>query len=196
MTDFPCVSNVLAVHDNAFPHHVEFGMTWYDIAHNEARALGGKRYMRAAGVIAALSPMNHWTNNIAKARMLYANDGNVIIAADGSNGYGLSKNVAKAVRIYRGEDAFDVLGGDKVRAFWQTIVDPRADTIPVIDRHAFDITIGEQTSEKRRGALSRKNYYAAFAGAYRIAAKARGISPSQIQAITWVAWREACGITD
>ncbi len=195
MTDSPSVANILAVYDGAFPHHVEFGMSWYDIAHAAAVELGGKRYMRAAGVIAALSPMNVWSNNIRKAQALYAIDGNVVIdPVTKKNGFGLSKNVVKAVRIYRGDDAMDVLGGDKVRSFYLTIMDPRGDHSPVIDRHAFDIAVGEQTSDKRRAKLGNKGMYPAFAGAYRIAAKHVGIGTSQLQAVTWEAWREAIGV--
>lgn len=189
-SDTPSVSNVLAVYNGASAHNLREGLSWYLDAHAEAiilSNLSGLSVSQTAGIIAALSPMNGWENNKRKARQLIAQHG------DGT-GCGLFRNVAKAVRIYNGEDSLDVLGGDKVRAFFATILDPHGDIDPVIDRHAFDIAVGERTDEKRRGILSRKGVYSEFANVYREAAKIAGIGSAQMQAITWVAWREALGI--
>jgi hypothetical protein len=191
----PQVSNVLAVYDNAYPHAVEFGRSWYHLAHDTARDIDPRRYMRAAGIIAALSPMNVWSNNIAKARLLYALEGNVVIdPVTKANGIGLSSNVRKALAIYSGTDALDVLRANKTRAFFLSIADPDGDHSPVIDRHAFDIAIGRQTNDAARSILGRKGVYAQFAGVYRMAAKARGESPAAMQAITWEMWRESIGV--
>ena len=187
LSDVPSVSNVLAVYNGASAEVMRSGLSWYLDAHNFARILDPTNTSRAAGILAALSPMNGWENNKRKAAQLYAQNG------DGA-GCGLTKNVAKAVAIYNGADPLDVLGGDKVRAFFATILDPTGDIDPVIDRHAFDIAVGERTDEKRRGALSRKGVYAEFANVYREAAKIAGIGSAQMQAVTWVAWRDALGI--
>jgi len=191
MNDTPLVSNVLAVYNGASADAIREGLSWYLDAHRVAGMLAdtyGLTVSQTAGIIAALSPMNHWENNKRKAIQLCVQNG------DGT-GCGLLRNVAKAVRIYNGEAPLDVLGGDKVRAFYATILDPHsADVDPVIDRHAFDIAVGERTDEKRRGALSRKGVYSEFAAVYRDAARVAGIGSAQMQAITWVAWREAIGI--
>lgn len=144
---------------------------------------------RNAGIVAALSPMNAWGNNKRKAEELISLRGRIVVEKGKPNGIGLGANVEKAIAIYNGADPLDVLGGDKVRAFYQTILDPLADIDPVIDRHAFDIAVGERTDEKRRGILSRKGVYAEFAHAYREAAKIAGIGSAQMQAVTWIAWR-------
>lgn len=196
-TDKPTVSNVLSVYARATPDNLRWGLRWYPSAHETALRMGGGRaghLHRNAGIIAALSPMNGWGNNVAKARQLISLRGRIVIGADKSNGIGLSANVAKAIAIYRGADPLDVLGGDKVRAFYRTIVDPRGDIRPVVDRHAFDIAVGEVTDDKRRGILSRKGVYEEFADVYRAAAIYAGIGASQMQAITWVQWREEKGI--
>lgn len=193
----PSVSNVLAVYNGAFAEHLRFGLSWYSIANREALRMGGGRgyhLERNAGIIAALSPMNGWANNLRKAQALVSARGRITIAENGSNGIGLSANVAKAVEIYRGADPLDVLGGDKVRAFYRTIVDPTGDIDPVIDRHAFDIAVGMRTDDAARTILSRKGVYNEFAHVYREAAKVAGIGSAQMQAITWVAWREAIGV--
>lgn len=197
MTDSPAVSNVLAVYNGASAFALRSGLSWYLDAHNFARIVGGGRpehIRRNAGIIAALSPMNEWENNKRKAAQLISLRGRVSVARGQSNGIGLSTNVAKAIAIYNGRDPLDVLGGDKVRAFFSTILDPTGDFDPVIDRHAFDIAVGERTDEKRRGILSRKGVYHEFAHVYREAAKIAGIGSAQMQAITWVAWKEALGI--
>lgn len=185
----PLTENVLSVLDRASDTAWDSGMSWYDVAHNEAIALDA-RFHRSAGVIAALSPMNEWNNNLRKAQALYAANGIVTFGPDNSNGYGLSRNVRKAVRIYHGEDAMDVLNGDKVTSFYLSIVDPRFDTDPVIDRHAFDIAVGMRTNDDARKILTRKSVYREFVSVYREAAAIAGILPKQLQAITWVAWKE------
>jgi hypothetical protein len=197
--DKPSVSNILAVYNGAFDHHLRFGLAWYPIAHRAALSMGGGRRQhlsRNAGILAALSPLNHWTNNLRKAQEVVSLRGRIVVEKGKPNGIGLGNNVEKAIRIYHGADPLDVLGGDKVRAFYRTILDPTGDIDPVIDRHAFDIAVGERTDAKRRGALNRVGVYNDFAKAYREAAKIAGIGSAQMQAITWVAWREALGITD
>lgn len=104
-------------------------------------------------------------------------------------GLGLDGSCVKATRILAGETPLDVLGGDKVRAFYATILDPHGYDVPVIDRHAFDIAVGRVTDEKARATLSRKGEYARFGEVYIDAARSVGVSSSQMQAITWVAWR-------
>lgn len=189
----PTVENVINEYLRASVNAIAEGMEWYNEAHEFARTIGGRHFHRAAGVIAALSPMNKWPNNKEKAAMFYANNG--IVEWDGTaNGIGLSKNVRKAIAIYNGEDALDVLGGNKVRAFFLTILDPSADNRPVIDRHAFDIAIGRRTNDAAKRVLERKGEYERFADTYRHGARLIGCSPSQLQAITWVSWRERHGI--
>lgn len=189
----PSVSNVLAVYNNASADALRGGLSWYLDAHNFARMAGGgrKRHVaRNAGIIAALSPMNEWRNNKRKAAEFISLRGRVVVAKGQPNGIGLGDNVAKAIRIYKGEDPLDVLKGDKVRAFYRTILDPTGDIDPVVDRHAFDIAVGRRTNDKARGILQRKGVYEEFANVYREAAKVAGIGSAQMQAITWVAWKE------
>jgi hypothetical protein len=198
-TDTPSVQNILAVYHGARADHLRFGLSWYAYAHNAALRLGGGRAQhlhRNAGIIAALSPMNKWDNNIAKAAELISKRGRIVAVKGQPNGIGLGANVNKAIAIYKGADPVDILKGDKVNAFYRSIVNPTGDSRPTVDRHAFDIAVGEQTNDKRRQALSRKGVYEDFADAYREAAKIVGIGAPQIQAITWVTWREAIGIVE
>jgi len=192
-TDTPAVSNVLAIYNIASEDALREGLAWYQTAHNWCRVTSkGRPHLmrRNAGIVAALSPMNEWQNNKRKAAELISLRGNVVTVKGQPNGIGLGANVAKACLIYKGADPLDVLKGDKVRAFYRTIVDPMGDIDPVVDRHAFDIAVGERTDDKRRGILSRKGVYTEFANVYREAAKVAGIGSAQMQAVTWVAWKE------
>lgn len=176
--------NILRVFASASADAFSTGLTWYDEANAYAKSLD-PLFHRSAGVIAALSPKNGWANNKAKAAQLYRQNG------DGT-GVGMSVPVGKAIRIYNGEDALDVLGGAKTRNFFMTIVDPNHD-VPVIDAHAFDIAVGRPQTDKERNALQRKGEYDRYAEAYVLAAQFTGLSPAQTQAIVWCAWREFHG---
>lgn len=186
---FPSVENVLGIYGNASAENLRDGLSWYLDAHNFAKTLDPSNVSRAAGIIAALSPMSGWDNNKNKAAQLYRQNG------DGT-GVGMRNNVNKAIRIFKGENPDDVLRGDKVTAFYRTILDPTAQSVqPVIDRHAFDIAVGVKTDDKTRGMLGRKGVYGQFADTYIDAAKIAGIGSAQMQAVTWVAWREIHGIS-
>lgn len=184
----PSVENVLGIYHNSTATNLREGLSWYLDAHAFCKTLDPDNVERAAGIVAALSPMSGWDNNKNKAAQLYRQNG------DGT-GVGMKNNVSKAVRIFNGESPRDVLKGDKVTAFFETISNPTAQTVkPVIDRHAFDIAVGKKTDDKIRGMLSRKGIYDSFAEVYIEAAKIAGIGSAQMQAVTWVAWREIHGI--
>lgn len=191
LTDSGLSANILSVYHSATPENIAEGMEWYNDAHSFAVSLDSDT-VRSSGIIAALSPLSGWSNNKAKARQLYAQEG--IVQWNGNaNGIGLSNNVRKAERIYHGESPYDLIVRPKTRAFFETILDPTGDHNPVIDRHAFDIAMGEQTGNKAKQSLGRKGEYARFATAYREASQTIGIGPAQLQAIVWVAWRESLG---
>lgn len=188
----PTCDNVLSVYRRASFDAFSDGMLWYEDAHNYARTLDSERFHRAAGVIAALSPRSPWNNNKRKAAQFYDRPRTAVKGQP--NGIGLSMSVNKAHAIITGTDALDVLTSPKVRAFFLTIVDPHGNHAPVIDRHAFDIAVGEITNDDTRKQLDRKGEYDAFALCYIQAGDAAGISPSQMQAITWMQWRNEKGI--
>lgn len=193
----PTVSNVLSVYRRSTLADAEQGMKWYRAAHQWCVSQAHGRtelVMRNAGIVAALSPMNEWENNKRKAAELISKRGRIVFGEDGSNGIGLGNNVRKAIDIYNGAYPLDVLKGDKVRAFYRTILDPFGDIDPVIDRHAFDIAVGKRTNDKARAALQRKGVYDTFAIIYREAARQADIGAAEMQATTWVTWKRIHGI--
>jgi hypothetical protein len=114
-------------------------------------------------------------------------------------GIPLPKELAKAIRIARGEPVDDVLSGHKVRSFYNNMVE-QGGTSVTIDTHAISAALGvaipsgapamkilETPSSVPDNA---KGIYSAVADAYRIAGERLGISTEQAQAIAWLMWRE------
>lgn len=188
----PTVENVLSIYRRSTAADMAEGMAWYHTAHKWAvDHTHGRTHlvMRNAGIVAALSPMNEWKQNKRKAEEVISKRGRITVVKGQPNGIGLGDNVVKAIRIYNGEYPLDVLKGFKVRAFYQTILDPYGDFDPVVDRHAFDIAVGMRTNDKARSALQRKGVYDMFANIYREAARQANIGAAEMQATTWVAWK-------
>jgi hypothetical protein len=176
----PTIENVLDTFDKATPDQMAEGLAWYHEAHELAVTLDPANPLRAAGVISAFSPQCRWDRNMQLARNAFAGD------VSGHMGTVLSK----VSRILVGEDVVTVLRADKTVNFALTMADPHHPTAVVVDRHAFDIAVGRVTETEAKKILKRKGVYDAFADVYRLAARERNVSPSEMQAVTWVVWRE------
>lgn len=160
---------------------VSAGVEWYAEAYGIACDYA-ERYDvsvgQAAGIIAALSPMNAWAKNVKDAERFLATGARVHTEA----------NMRKCERILAGEDVHTVLNADKTQNFWLGIVSQGAEGV-CIDRHAIDIALGVRHTEKSRPALGKRLYRAA-ADAYRAAAdmlNAEGaiVTPAEVQSVTW-----------
>jgi hypothetical protein len=201
MTHTPTAANVLRIFREATPEDVTSGREWYARAQAVARELDTD-VTRGAAVLAVLSPMMPWSRNVSLARQAYAmaDEGashDDIVAALGC----LKRNAAKAAALVLGADPAAVVTGPKVVPFWQRIVDAATGaTGPgsvVVDRHALDVAVGRVTDdETRAGILGRKGGHHTVAMAYVRAAsvlrrtgEAPGITPSELQAVTWTTWR-------
>ncbi len=199
----PTAANVLAVFRAGTAAHVISGRGWYGRARSEALALDPHDPVRAAAVLAVLSPMCSWDRNVALARQAYAlaNAGATfedIVAALGC----LKGNARKAAAILLGADPAAVVSGPKVSAFWARIVDAAqgstGPTSVVVDRHAFDIAVGMVTDDRTRGlALGRKGgihavqlTYSRAASVLRRTGECPDVTPAELQAIVWTIWRE------
>jgi hypothetical protein len=196
------VENIVKKYREASPEFLKGGHEWYSKAHDEAVKIGGGDVKRGAGIIAALSPLSDWSRNVREANEL-TKTGTVKSAL-------LPANVEKARRIHEGEDPESVLGGNKVKNFFQNIHDPSSPHAVTIDRHAYDIAMGRpfigmgkgkkaegprqtgtMTQDLGLHALGRYNH---FLGAYQSAAGELGVDlPHQVQATSWVTHRGAIG---
>jgi hypothetical protein len=90
--------------------------------------------------------------------------------------------------IVNGAHPLDVIKGDKTRAFCQNIALNGESDCCTVDVHAFSIAHGEPipSSKIKMG----KRLYRTIADAYAECAKANSLMVTQMQAITWVVWRE------
>ena len=187
-TPRPSTRNVTRAYRAASAQDRADGATWYERAHAMARELDPQDVSRAAGVLAALSPQTSWGVNVAWARQSLATG-----TAVGNTGDARGK----AQAILDGADPLDVLGGDKVRAFYALILDPTDQSTVCVDRHAVAIAAGK-VLDKLTGAriLARKGGYEATADTYRRAGKILGVPPHAVQATTWLYWRRERAVAD
>jgi len=177
------------------------GFNWYDDVHKRALAISDNHEVPldvVCGVIAALSPNNRWERNLRDANKL------IEIAKAGGNDEDLkaakvstfNRNKDKAIRIIREPepDIMTILSGRKVQAFFACILDPKRVDYVCVDGHAYSIWLGERLPTTQTPAISAKLYnqisqdYAQAAGII-MDVTGEVYTPAQVQAITWVAWR-------
>jgi hypothetical protein len=172
--------NILRVYRRATPTQVQKGLDWYPSAHNLAHVIGRGDVWKGAGLISAFSPQTPWWRNQELA-ITSAQSG---IARTDT----LGNSSRSAQRILDGEHPLDVLGGRKTRAFCANIALNTDSDDVTIDVHAFSIAHGVPipSRQMRLG----KRLYAELSDCYTRAAKREDILPLQMQAITWVVWRE------
>lgn len=185
----PSVRNITRVFRAATAADIDAGADWYRDANNVAGALALKHGVTAdiaAGVIAAVSPLNSWGNNVNLAARILAAGGTLTTG-------GLRANIAKANRIILGERVTDVLTSDKVKNFYLAIVSNGQAGV-CIDRHAFDIAVGKRLTDDTRPGNIKGKRYSEIALAYVRAAQILSaeydieLSPAQVQSVTWTEW--------
>lgn len=187
MDTLSMAENILSTYRQASDSDIATGLAWYGDALALATELDPTRVRHAVGIIAVLSPMTSWPENVKKARMVY----------ETGTTYGLAKNVEKAVRIFNGENPDDVVSGPKVSSFYHNILGD--DVAVTIDRHAIDVAYGKvQTDAERANAVKStkaRDGYGMIRQAYSLVADKvsaeRGdrVTGAQMQAIVWVYWR-------
>jgi hypothetical protein len=171
--------NILKIYETTINEHRINGSIWYELSHLWAIEHSGTA-TRGAGVIAAFAPNTSWDENKRIALRAFRTG-----IASGHT----KRNCHKAQVILDGADPTTVLSGKKVRNFYALIANPFDPLAVCVDRHAFDVAVGKVTDDSARKFLDRVGGYDLIANAFREASLTVGILPSQIQAITWLAWR-------
>lgn len=185
--------NVTQVFRQATPEQIAAGSDWYSEAHSFAQGLSerfGVTLEVAAGVIAALSPMSSWGVNKDLAARFFE--------AGGLDAGYLSTGLAKARAIMDGmlplDEAFSAPTSRKTRAFYHCILTAGSTDHVCIDRHAYDVVTNTRNTDATRPKLAGKRYDEAvvpYRRAARILSREYGtITPAQVQAVTWVTWRQ------
>jgi hypothetical protein len=180
------ITRILAAFDSASAADMAEGERWYETARATAEALAAGTLLtieHAAGVIAALSPRVRWETNVAAAATMIATAGRSVVMPSVA---GYNRNCEKAWAIANGADPAEILGGPKVTSFYANICgDENAVTIDVWAARAAE---GESNVNAPSG-----NRYRELAEAYRLAARARNVSPMVMQATVWVYTRRTFG---
>jgi hypothetical protein len=177
----PLTRAILALFDGAEESQRVDGELWYQTALADCESLAREfnlTTVQAVGVVAALSPNLRWDRNILAARN--------VLSGRASTAY--PANEFKARRIQSGEAPLDVLGGLKVRAFFQNILSGGFDRAVTIDGHAFNAAYGLVQPVKQARITPRDNLR--LQTAYRTAARLRGVTAPAMQATVWIVWRE------
>lgn len=187
--------NILAVFFAATDSEILHGSRWYGDALKVCSAVSqatGLPLATVAGVTAALSPNNRWARNQADAeRLCRAFSAGTLADAAAVKVSTFNGNKQKALAILAGAQPLDVLGGLKVRAFYQCIL---GDDSVCIDGHAYAIWIGQYVPTTKTPKISPK-LYASISQAYEQAAETinsvtgSSYTAAQIQAITWTVWQ-------
>lgn len=183
--------NIVSVYVQANALDIQQGMSWYKNAHEIGQQLAyqyGYLTHQAIGVLAALSPLASWELNVKRAEAALSQHKHGLTAEE-SKGCGMKANTIKAWRILNGEEPLDVLGGNKVRAFYCCMVHYLTTEHVCIDRHAVSIAVGKPLGNQFTKYVNTDVKYAAIAKDYMVVADILSITPAQLQAVTWVTWR-------
>jgi hypothetical protein len=164
--------------------------SWYGTAQSRLRTIAdeyGITLETVAGVCAALSPNNRWSQNIRDTRRYCEANKRKVLSPDiGAGTY--TKNREKACRILRGEAPLDVLGGPKVRAFYLCLLGHTEHV--VIDFHMANLLSGEGRKTLSESKSVSNKLYGVLACKLAIGAKEAGLSNADYQAQLWIAHRD------
>lgn len=120
------------------------------------------------------------------------------LAADLPRDHGMA-NLTKSIRLAKGESADSILGGPKVRSFYNNILDPNDPDFTTIDSHAIRMMIGfdhtdDETSnvlyKPGSGKLKGAGGYPYFVDKLKTMADRYGVTVNKLQAATWMEFRE------
>jgi hypothetical protein len=188
--------SILATFFEATDLETVAGSQWYENAKQASLIMADRHNVEleaVVGIIAALSPNNRWERNLADADSLiqaYIAGGITLVNETKVATYNTNKR--KALNILEGCKPLDILGGLKVRAFYNCILGLQDDVC--VDGHAYAIWKGERIPTTKTPTITPR-VYAAIAADYKRAAIAINsilsaeYTPAQIQAITWTVWR-------
>ena len=162
-------------------------MDWYKKANELAVHLSLNNQLtiaQCAGIIASLSPQKSW-----EANQLLAFD---FIEHDYRGGH-CGAFIDKAVRITETTDIqeiAEILNGKKITNFYWNILNPIGSEYVTIDRHALGIALNGSNRKSMPKLAMTGNQYEFIKDCYKWTADGLDILPCELQATTWVTYRE------
>lgn len=172
---------ILARLDSATGDQTIEGTYWYADARQAVDSmamLGGLTRSQVAGIVAALSPQTRWDKNMAGALRVVAAKRARKRLPSGVTLY--PTNARKAWKIATGSSSPEnILSGKKVVPFYRNLCGD--ESVVTVDTWIWKNAgvPGALTEAKNR----------AIVRAYQVAAKKKGLTPAQAQAIDWVVVR-------
>lgn len=162
------------------------GLSWYNEAHALAVELSsehGVSVLQAAQIISVLSPQKKWEQNKREARAIFNEHFNGIIPAFGY--FAAARTIDECHRIMQGEWLLS-MSRLKTYSFADNIA--YLDSTEVtIDRHALRVAYDDTSTAIDKVS---KTQYLEARQAYRMVAASLGIKAYQLQAITWVTYKQ------
>ena len=181
------IDNILKVYAESTEKEKADGLSWYPAARRYAEDLAGRYGVAArvvSGVIAALSPMTSWEQNTKDAEQFLRFKSRATVTT-------YRANKRKAARILKGFEPAANLGRYKTLSFFECIEGNNAQVC--IDRHAAAVAYGRVLTNRERDTI-RGVTYERLQNAYHKAAQVLNLKAYELQAITWVSWRNKKGL--
>jgi hypothetical protein len=179
------VNNILSIWDMTTE---EERTDWYQDASDWAvnlSDLSGYSLNKVCGVVAALSPVKRWSDNLIQAHKM-------IITGDCGH-IKIFKDKARAILALpnrcNDEDILNILNGNKIKSFFINILYPQRDTEVTIDRHALSIALGHWITENEYQGITTIQYNF-FVECFKLAGKKAKVSGLIMQSATWVRFRK------
>jgi hypothetical protein len=174
-------NKIIKLIENCNIQDIDDGMVWYSNARRFCLELSidyNIELFKVVGVLAALSPRNKWERNLIDCENILKYEALATVAT-------FNPNKFKAIDILSAtcdKEVIKILNGMKVTSFFKNIYYVN-DFAVTVDMWAMRVVGFE-------GNLTPKRYMIIEA-AYIEAAKHYGIQPKEVQAISWVAFRNA-----
>jgi len=188
--------NICKCYRSATDQEREYGHKWYRVQHDCCVVIAERYHTTieiVCGVVSAISPGLRWERNLYWAEQLIAFPG----ADDIKVPTYRYSNVDKAKRIINGASPDMVLSGPKVTAFYRLLLDPCNDTDVCVDGHAYNIATDQDKCIRFNDSNARETTKISqpvlrdVVKAYVSVAKRLRVHPHQVQATTWLTWRNA-----
>ena len=183
-------NNILKVLNSADKESKDFGAKWYEIANDIAKGLTSEKVnlAQSVGVIAALSPLKSWNQNLKLANAFIL-DGK----RKGHTGVMVKKaDDILSLKNPTTDEVIKILNGQKIVNFFLNIHYPNKDAAITIDRHAVGIALlGTERIPLLSTEISpTKKQFEFLVHCYQWAAVESNLSAVQIQAVTWEYFRK------
>jgi hypothetical protein len=173
------VDRIVKMWERSTPADVEAGAQWYGAGGAFIDTLAARTgYSRehVAAVVAHLSPRTPWARNL---------DGATALLTTGEAPGCLTANIDRARNALASSAPLKTFNGPKTAAFVHNLLGD--EECVTVDVWAVRIALGDRDDAEM--ILARVGIYAAVEYAYQLAARRVGVSPTTMQATTWVVAR-------